>query len=150
MEKKNKDFIKKEIIVKHKFNEERALSASEDYELWCRLAARYPLYYSNAITSLVIDHEMRSVRTIHGEKLINRLELLMKFLEADKQTVDYFGKSFDKIKMDANSYIALHLANEPKYKLTSIKYLFKSLADSASLLQTKRFYATLKNILIKW
>lgn len=143
-------FIKKDIIAKHRFNEERALSASEDYELWCRLAARYPLFYSNTITSLVIDHEMRSVRTIHGEKLINRLELLLKFLEADKQTVDYFGKSFDKIKMDANSYIALHLANEPKYKLTSIKYLFKSLADSASLLQTKRFYATLKNILIKW
>jgi len=143
-------FIKKEIISKHPFNEERALSASEDYELWCRLAARYPLYYSNSITSLVIDHDMRSVRTIQGEKLIRRLELLIQFLEADKPTVTYFGQRFDHIKMDANSYIALHLANEPKYKWTSIQYLLRSLSDSARLLQTKRFYATLKNILIKW
>jgi glycosyltransferase involved in cell wall biosynthesis len=143
-------FIKKELMLQHPFNEERALSASEDYELWCRLAARYPLYYSNTITSLVIDHDLRSVRTIQGEKLIQRLELLIQFLEADKQTVAYFAKRFDQIKMDANSYIALHLANEPRYKLTSIQYLCKALFDSVSLLQTKRFYATLKNILIKW
>ena len=143
-------FIKKELMLQHPFNEERALSASEDYELWCRLAARYPLHYSNTITSLVIDHDLRSVRTIQGEKLIQRLELLIQFLEADKQTVAHFGKRFDQIKMDANSYIALHLANEPRYKLTSIQYLCKALFDSVSLLQTKRFYATLKNILIKW
>ncbi len=143
-------FIRKDILLANRFNETRALSASEDYELWCRLAARHPLYFSNTITSLVIDHDSRSVRTIHGEKLINRLELLIKFLEADRQTVEYFEQGFAKIKMDANSYIALHLANEPRYKLTSIKYLFKSLANSASLLSTKRFYATIKNILIKW
>ncbi|HTN16294.1 MAG TPA: glycosyltransferase family A protein [Chitinophagaceae bacterium] len=143
-------FIRRDIIQAHPFNEDRALSASEDYELWCRLTARYPLYYTNAITSLVIDHEMRSVRTIHGEKLINRLQLLVQYLEQDEQAVRYFGKDFSKIKMDANSYIALHLANAPKYKLKSLQFLFKALKDDVALLGTKRFYATIKNILIQW
>lgn len=143
-------FVRTDIIRANPFNEDRALSASEDYELWCRLTARYPLYYSNTITSLVIDHEMRSVRTIHGEKLINRLSLFTKYLKEDQVTVNYFGKDFAKIKMDANSYIALHLANEPKFKLKSIAYLCKALGDSPALLTNKRFYATIKNILIKW
>jgi glycosyltransferase involved in cell wall biosynthesis len=143
-------FIRRDVIQANPFNEDRALSASEDYELWCRLSARYPLYYSNTITSLVIDHELRSVRTINGEKLISRLQLLVHYLQQDPVTVQYFGKDFSKIKMDANSYIALHLANEPRFKLRSAGFLLKALGDHTALLRNKRFYATIKNILIKW
>lgn len=143
-------FIKRTTFLKHLFNEDRALSASEDYELWCRLGARYPLYYSNEITSLVIDHDERSVRTINGEKLINRLELLIKYLNEDAQTVQYYGVNMNKIKMDSYSYIALHLANFANYKIKSIYYLFKSFMSSTYLVKTKRFYATIKNIIIKW
>lgn len=143
-------FIRKDVITKHPFNEDRELSASEDYELWLRLAARYPLHYSNNITSLVIDHELRSVRTINGEKLIRRLDLLIYYLEQDNEVMAYFKENFNTIRMDAHSYIALHLANEPAFKISSFVYLFKALLDSPSLLRTKRFYATLKNMLIKW
>jgi glycosyltransferase involved in cell wall biosynthesis len=143
-------FIRKDIILQFPFNEDRALSASEDYELWCRLAARFPLYYTNTVTSLVIDHENRSVRTINGERLIQRLQLLMRYLSEDQTVVRYFGKAFNKIKMDSNSYIALHLANEARYKGKSILYLGKALRNSSALLKTKRFYATIKNIVLKW
>lgn len=143
-------FIRKDITEKHQFNEDRELSASEDYELWLRLAASFPLYYSNNITSLVIDHEMRSVRTINGEKLIRRLDLLIHYLEKDTHVMNHYKDHFNLIRMDAHSYIALHLANVPAYKLKSISYLYKAFADTPQLLNNKRFYATLKNILIKW
>jgi len=143
-------FIRKDIIQQFPFNEDRALSASEDYELWCRLTARFPLYYSNEITSLVIDHEARSVRTIHGDMLVKRLELFTAYLAKDEKTLQYYGSTFNQIKMDANSYIALHLALDPKGKRKSIRYLGKAFSNSFSLLYTKRFYATLKHILIKW
>ncbi|MGC4057597.1 MAG: glycosyltransferase family A protein [Chitinophagaceae bacterium] len=143
-------FVRREVLKQHPFNEDRALSASEDYELWCRLTARYPLYYSNKVTSTIIDHEARSVRVIHGEKLIQRLELLIHYLRQDAIVMQYFGNSFCRIRMDSNSYIALHLANAPKYKFQSIVYLLKSMGNNLYLLRTKRFYACVKNILIKW
>lgn len=143
-------FIRKDIVLQHKFNEDRSLSASEDYELWCRLAARFPLYYSNTITSWVVDHDLRSVRTINGEVLIKRLNLLVQYLKKDEQVITYFGKDFSKIEMDSNSYIALHLANVPKYKLKSLLYAFKALNNSISFLRKKRFYAIVKNLIIKW
>lgn len=143
-------FVRKDVITEYPFNEDRALSASEDYELWCRLTARFPLHYSNAVTSTIIDHDARSVRVIQGDKLIRRLQLLLHYLQCDKVVIDYFGSSFARIKMDSNSYIALHLANEPRYKLSSILYLLKALGNSLYLLRTKRFYACLKNIIIKW
>ncbi len=143
-------FIRKDITSKHQFNEDRELSASEDYELWLRLAASYPLYYSNNATSLVIDHEGRSVRTINGQKLIRRLDLLLYYLQQDRHVMNYYKDQFNMIRMDAHSYIALHLANVPAFKLKSAAYLLKAFADSPKLVASKRFYATLKNIVIKW
>lgn len=143
-------FVRKDIIIDMPFNEDRALSASEDYELWVRLAARYPLYYSNTITSWVVDHEMRSVRRINGEKLIQRLELLIQYLQKDTKTLEYFGNSFKKIKADSYSYIALHLAETKAYKFKSARYLLNSFRTHPGIIKNRRFYAIIKNLLIKW
>lgn len=143
-------FIKKDILLANPFNEDRKLSASEDYELWCRLAARFPLVYSNVITSLIVDHEMRSVRKINGEQLIVRLNLLSHHLELDSKVVTYFGKEFALIKMYASSYIAVHLSDQPAFKLTSIRYMVKGISQSSALVKKKVFYAIIKNLIIKW
>jgi glycosyltransferase involved in cell wall biosynthesis len=142
-------FIRKDIALQNKFNEDRQLSASEDYELWCRLAARFPLYYSNTVTSVVVNHDMRSMN-INGEPLLKRLNLLVYYLSNDKQVVQYFGKNFNKIQMHVYSYIAVSLADQRRFKLTSIKYLLKALKRSTIMVTKKTFYATIKNLLIKW
>ncbi|MEO7045635.1 MAG: hypothetical protein ABI091_10050, partial [Ferruginibacter sp.] len=143
-------FVRKDIILKNLFNEDRALSASEDYELWMRLAARYPLYFSNIITSVVVDHDARSVREVNTKKLIERVSLLLHYLKQDEQVKKIYGKNFHKIDMELNSYIALHLANKAKGKLKSIHYTLKAFRNSKALLKRRRFYAIIKNILIKW
>lgn len=146
----NSVFLRKDIILGFPFNENRALSASEDYELWLRLGARFPLYYSNAVTSWIIDHEARSVRKIDVDKLLKRFELLLGALQADPGVMDVYKDYYSYIRMDSNSYIAVHLADRPAYKLKSLRYLSKAFADNPRLITTKRFYATIKNVLIKW
>lgn len=146
----NSVFLRKDIILGFPFNEARDLSASEDYELWLRLGARFPLYYSNTVTSLIIDHEARSVRKINVEKLLKRFELLLTALQSDPGVMEVYKDQYSYIKMDSNSYIAVHLADRPAYKLKSLGYLSKAFADNPRLITTKRFYATIKNVLIKW
>jgi hypothetical protein len=143
-------FIRRDIALLYPFKEIRALSASEDYELWVRLAARFPLYYCNTITSWVVDHEMRSVRTIHGEKLITRLKLLLSSLESDPEVVRYYGKDFRKIKADTFSYIALHLADSRAFKRQSLQYYLRSILIYPGIVKNKRFYVIIKNLLTKW
>jgi glycosyltransferase involved in cell wall biosynthesis len=143
-------FVRKDIALEYRFNEDRAMSASEDYEFWLRLTARYPLYYTNTITSILIDHDMRSVRTINGDALVRRLELMIHYLSLDNTVVSYFGSKFNQIKMDANSYIALHLSEVPKYKLRSIQYLLKAIGNSPVLLTKRRFLAIIKHLILTW
>lgn len=143
-------FVRRDVLLQQPFNEDRALSASEDYELWLRLSARYPLHYSNTITSQVVDHEMRSVRTINGQKLIDRLERFLRYVEQDPEIKKFYAHRIRLTRMDAWSYIALHLADQRGWKMKSLGYLLRAFWQSPRLLATKRYYATLKNWLIKW
>jgi glycosyltransferase involved in cell wall biosynthesis len=143
-------FIRRDIFLQNQFNEDRVLSASEDYELWLRLSARHPLNYSNTITSQIVDHDMRSVRTINGNKLIDRIERFVKYAGQDPEIMRFYGSDLRYIRMDAWSYVALHLADHPEWKLNSLRFFFRSLGESCRLLATKRFYAIIKNWLLKW
>jgi glycosyltransferase involved in cell wall biosynthesis len=143
-------FVRRDIFLQHAFNENRALSASEDYELWLRLAARYPLHYSNTITSQLVDHATRSVRTMHGQKLIDRLEIFLDYIANDPQIARFYGRRTRLIRMDAMSYIALHLAAFRDWKLISLRYLARACLQSSRLLAKKRFYAIAKIWLFQW
>jgi glycosyltransferase involved in cell wall biosynthesis len=143
-------FVRKDIILANPFNEDRDLSASEDYELWLRLSSRYPLFYSNEITSWIVNHDSRSVKQINIDKLKKRINLLLHCLQQDEQVMRFYKKDFNKIKTDLISYIALHLTEEKKYKTESINYLLRSIKTSSTFIFKKRFVAILKNLLIKW
>ena len=143
-------FVRKDIFLQHLFNEDRALSASEDYELWLRLAARYPLFYSNVVTSIIIDHKSINDRKTNDRDLIRRLKLLLYYLERDEKVMQRYKKQFHKIEMDSHSYIALYLAEQPPYKLKSIYYMLVALGNSLSYPKKRRFYATIKKLLFQW
>ena len=137
-------FIERTVILQNQFNEDRALSASEDYELWMRLAAKYDFYNYPEITSNIIDHDGRSVTTINKEALIQRQELMLKYLFENKEVNSVFYEYKNLIFSDAYSYISLHLALT-NYKTDSLKYLFKSLKSSPLFLLKKRFFAIIKH-----
>ena len=143
-------FLRSDIIQKFAFNEDRALSASEDYELWYRLAARYPLFYTNTITSWIVDHEHRSVRKMDMRKLIDRLHLLLFYLKQDDVVQEVFKKDIYITKAGIYAYLALHLSEHNFSKKTSFKYLLVGLSISTNTIMQRTFYATLRNLILRW
>ena len=142
-----KVFLKHEVALNFLFNEERALSGSEDYELWLRLAARFKLHHSNTITSALILHEGRSVQNEDPQKLIKRISILETNTENDAVIFAIYKKYFSDFKSDNLSYISLHLAMSG-YKKLSLKYLIRSFIKSPfRIIATKRFYAIIKKII---
>jgi glycosyltransferase involved in cell wall biosynthesis len=143
-------FIRKDIFLKNTFNENRSLSASEDYELWLRLAARYPLYYSNTITSQLIEHSTRSVNSFSETNLIDRLTMLQNLVSVNTEVNAFFGKDISKIKADCLSYISLHLSDRARSKFNALFYLFKALIASPIFFFSPRFFAISRNLVLRW
>jgi glycosyltransferase involved in cell wall biosynthesis len=141
-------FLRKDVAEKFPFNETRALSASEDYELWLRLASRFPIHCVNGITSTVVNHEARSVLKINMQGMLKRMEVLRSALLADDQFCKVYAKQISTFDAYCNIYIALHLvlANYPKTK--GITYLINAARTKPSVVFTRRFLAVIKKLVL--
>ena len=143
-------FIRKDIAILYPFNEDRALSASEDYDLWLRLAARYKIQYSNTVTSSILNHDLRSVLNFDKDVLIKRLNLFIKYVFNDDIFSTMFGRYKSLMIAHTYSYIALHISLTGKNKFTSLHYLIKAFGTNYSVVYSKRFYAVIIKILTKF
>lgn len=139
-------FVRKDIALQNPFNEDRIISASEDYELWLRLAAQFPIYCTNTITSIVIQHDGRSVLTmVDSDKLIKRFTAFLKYVNANKDVVILLGDKLKYFNMKNYLLLAVHLASNGN-KNESFLFLKKGCMWSWKFLGEKTFYAIIKHI----
>jgi glycosyltransferase involved in cell wall biosynthesis len=140
-------FIRSDISKKNSFNENRKLSAMEDWELWLRLAAQYPIHCCNTITSTIVDHEHRSVLETKKEKLIERVETLMKLVLNNSLVMNYYKKKIPAFISSCHTYVSLHLALTKKHRADTAKYLWMGIRQDPSFVFNRRFLAILKHFI---
>lgn len=141
-------FIRADIATSFPFNPDRKLAGTEDYQLWLRLASRYPLYCSNAVTSALVEHSGRSVVNTNRQRLIDRVMLLETSLLEDEEFLRFIGKSLHFFKANNRSYIALHLALAKNDRIGTLLYLAKAIKCSPKVFRTRMFYGALKRIFL--
>lgn len=140
-------FIRKDITKHYKFNEDRQLSGSEDWELWIRIIANYGIVTSNKISACMIQHNTRSVLTADENKLLKRKELALFYSFQDEKVREIYTPYYSRMESFADSYIALHLALAGNSKL-SFRYLIKSIYLYPQSIFSKRFLAIIKHLII--
>ena len=118
-------FIKHEIAIRYPFNENRQLAATEDWLLWLQLASRYKFYFSNTVTSAIIQHDNRSVLNINEDSLLKRKNLLIQYLSEDSVFMHKYGSHLKAVEAHMLSYMGLHLAMSGR-PLKGIYYLAKA------------------------
>lgn len=141
-------FLRKDICAQFPFNEDRVLSASEDYELWLRLASRFPFHGVREVTSTVVNHEARSVLRINAESFIARIRCLQENLGRDAMFVQRYGQRWKVLQAHLYVYMALHLAMANYPKGMSIKYLVRALLLNPWVFFTRGFLGALKNTMV--
>lgn len=143
----NSVIIRKDIAERFPFCESRLLSGTEDYALWLALSSRFKIHYVPEITSVVIDHEQRSMASHDIIKMINRNMFLLDHLQSDQHFIQYVGKRFNQIQSECFSFIALHLMLEGKNR-DGVYFLSKALmADWRFPFRRIRFMAIMKHML---
>lgn len=140
-------FLRNDIAVNNLFNENRALTTLEDWELWLRIAVKYKIHNHPVITSEIVDHENRSVVTDDKSQLINKFNVFMDLINNNKEIQHYYSNDLNKFKASCYTYISLHLALTKKYKIETIKYLWKGVISSPSFIFQRRFLAIIKHLL---
>jgi hypothetical protein len=140
-------FLKKEITLNFRFNEDRMLSGSEDWELWLRIIANFGLKTDNRVSSCLIQHDDRRVMSFDENKLYKRKELALRYAFEDNIVKEKFTKNYNKIDAYADGYIALHLLLSGK-NISSLKYIYQSIVSYPLSVFSKRFLVFHKYFLI--
>lgn len=142
-------FMRRDVSDQFRFNEDRNLAGSEDWELWFRVLANCGIKTDNRISARMINHQNRSVFLSHGneEKLIQRKELALKYAFKDSSVRLKYQKYYRKIDAFGDSYISLHLALIGSSK-RSLYYLIKCFKGYPLIIFSKRFLVIIKYILL--
>jgi glycosyltransferase involved in cell wall biosynthesis len=140
-------FLRKDIALKYPFNPSRKLSVSEDWDLWLKLSARFPIHLSDVVTSYIINHSARSVFSFNEEKNIERMKELLLSLNSDSLFVSKFKNKLYKIEAHMYSYFSIH-AILAGHRFKGLKYITKAIIINPNEIFTKRFLAIIKHLLI--
>lgn len=141
-------FINKNIANEFKFNEDRELAGSEDWELWMRITAKYGIKASNTISACIVDHTNRSVSNFEEKKLVRRKRLSLDYAFKNNLVNAKFQNKFKAIEASSDLYIALHLILSTNYK-RGLFYFKRALLSNPLLIFDKRALACFKRILLK-
>ena len=141
----NSVFLRKDIALQFPFNADRKLSVFEDWELWLRLASRFKFNVSSEITSVIINHEGRSVLSVNKEHLINRGRLLYMYLNEDLAFREKYSASMHKLRASIFSYISLHLSLSKRNRQSALVYLLKAISSDITFVFKRRFLAIIKH-----
>jgi glycosyltransferase involved in cell wall biosynthesis len=140
-------FVKSSIIKVNLFNEDRYLSGSEDWELWIRLAAQFPIMVDPRVSSGLIIHKGRSVFATDELKLQLRKFLSIGYAFDEIVVQEKFGNYKSLMEAYFNTYISLHLMLDKKHKV-SFLYLFKGIYQNPRCIFESRFLAIFKYFLL--
>lgn len=144
----NPVIVRRDIALQHPFIEDRALSASEDYELWLRLLAKYPFHQSREITSFLIQHDERSVNTMtNPEKLETRFLTFLKYVDENGELKHFLGNDYAYFVMRNYLILAVDLAYNG-HKRKGFFYLKKALREHKSAFSQRVFWATVKHLIL--
>lgn len=138
-------FLRRDVALAFPFYENQEFSVSEDWILWLRLASRYPVHYSNEVTSVIIHHGERSVMSIDEATLLKCKRLIFKYLFEDEVFTHRYGRHRKIIENEFLSYMALHLALGGSARRAG-KYLKDSVLVQPSSVFRRRFLAVVKHI----
>ncbi len=142
-------FLRRDIALMNLFDERRSLSGVEDWELWIRLAAKYPIHHGRDITGALVHHEGRSVNQSDGDRLMERMNAFRAIVEQNASVVEKYGTLIPRLRSNVATYVSLHLSESRMEKRRAFHYLIHGIVQSPRALFQRRTGAILRNILFR-
>lgn len=140
-------FVERTFFLNNRFSEDPRMASAEDWHLWLRLIARKPLWAIPEITLRMTHHSNRSLLTISADRTVERDTLMLQSLLEDELFTEKFSEELPIFEADRYTFFALAMAVE-KRRAIAIRYLAHALRVTSSVLGRRRFWASLKIILM--
>lgn len=139
--------VESKLFQKHRFHVHPDIILFEDWELWLRVISEETLHCLAAGSIEMINHGDRSVLRSSPEQLAIKAEYFLNHAAPGIRVIAGNSRAKRRLAMGLNSYVALH-SSLGHHKKTALNYLLRSVMNDITILGKRRFYVTLRNILL--
>lgn len=141
-------FLRRYIGNNYKFDTDKRLLFSEDWEYWLRISTEYDIYFCNKLSGVLYEHENRGVNLISVDKHIESKSFFLNKVLQNSLIFNKYNKKLKRLMVHSKLYIALEYALL-KNKKICLSYLFSAISISPFLaLRQRIFWGTIKNLFI--
>ncbi len=142
----NTIFIRRDIALQFPFPHHHLAVISEDWCLFMKLIARFPVYYDNSVTCAILEHDQRSLRSIDPDKLIASTFIMFDELKKDPVFLKRFKNKVGYFFSNQLTFVSLVLALSKNRKYDSLKFLIQAVRYDAKVIVRKRFLAAIRHL----
>ena len=141
----NAIFLRRNVASLYRFIPSRKVVISEDWYVWLRLASRFRIHIDNTVTSVIVEHEERSLREVSPDKLIRSTQVIIDYLNRDKVFLKKYGKRVRYFYANMYTLVTLVLALSKNRKQEVAYYLYQALRWDWRVIVRRRFLASVKH-----
>jgi glycosyltransferase involved in cell wall biosynthesis len=119
-------FLAREVYQQYHFDENPVVIGSEDWDLWIRVIARYPVGRIHKINNSVVEHSERSIASFTPDSILKRRIYILEKVKNDPALRLVYDKYLNV--MQASGYVlAASTANAARAFKAGKKYIRKAL-----------------------
>ena len=140
--------MRSDIATAFAFSEDRALSGTEDWELWLRIYSTHDFTEYPGTIFKQRHHSLRSLNQVNAKQITERESSFISHIENNK---DLLGQRFSRFSINllrADRYTLIALAQlESGDKNKGREFWVKSFGASLGVVVRKRFWAVARKII---
>lgn len=126
-------FLAREIYQHYRFDENPAVIGSEDWDLWIRIIARYPVGRIKKINNSVLEHDSRSISGFALESIMERRRYILGKIKNDPTLMAVYGK-YLHIMMASGYVFSASTANKAGLYKKGREFIRNALQNNPMLL----------------
>ncbi len=139
-------FLRKPEALLFPFSENRQLKIGEDWEVILKIAQRFPLHFSNRITSAIVVHGNRTMELASEKDILRSRDILVENLNQDSQIPT---KVKENVWTELTTLAALSAAIVG-HKKTAWSLWLKGIKKRPWHILKRRTFAIFKKIIVEW
>jgi hypothetical protein len=126
-------FLAREVYQQYHFDENPVVIGSEDWDLWIRVIAQYPVGRIPKINNSVVEHGARSISAFTPDSILKRRVYILTKIKNDPALRSVYEKYLNV--MEASGYVlAASTANAAQAFKAGKKYILKALYTNPLLI----------------